>query len=201
MRKQIPVLILIIAAVMLNSCKVDNKDNDQAYEPTPGPTVTEGAANNDTIPSPVTDSDRTGEFEPATNNVSGWEITIENVMRDARMSNVSVVLGYTDATTNEFEAVATEGYEYFLIKMKISKKDSKENIEWDKMTLTDSEGNVYKRTDDIFISDLGMKRIPGTALNFGSNEGWIAFEVKEEAKKLTLGYDFAEADLSYTFSD
>ena len=201
MRKQIPVLILIIAAVMLNSCKVDNKDNDQAYEPTPGPTVTEGAANNDTIPSPVTDSDRTGEFEPATNNVSGWEITIENVMRDARMSNVSVVLGYTDATTNEFETVATEGYEYFLIKMKISKKDSKENIEWDKMTLTDSEGNVYKRTDDIFISDLGMKRIPGTALNFGSNEGWIAFEVKEEAKKLTLGYDFAEADLSYTFSD
>jgi hypothetical protein len=201
LRKQIPVLILIIAAVMLNSCKVDNKDNDQAYEPTPGPTVTEGAANNDTIPSPVTDSDRTGEFEPATNNVSGWEITIENVMRDARMSNVSVVLGYTDATTNEFEAVATEGYEYFLIKMKISKKDSKENIEWDKMTLTDSEGNVYKRTDDIFISDLGMKRIPGTALNFGSNEGWIAFEVKEEAKKLTLGYDFAEADLSYTFSD
>lgn len=201
MRKKIQAIVFLIAAAMLISCKADNKENNQSYEPAPSTSVTEDAANNDTTPGPVSDSNEAEKFEPATINVGGWEIIIENVIRDSVMSNVSVVLGYTDAGTNEFEVAATEGYEYFLIKMKISKKDSKENIEWDKMTLTDSEGNVYKRADDIFISDLGMKRIPGTTLNFGSNEGWIAFEIKKEATRLSLGYNFAEADLSYSFKD
>jgi len=201
MKKKFLILILVATAAMLISCKSGNNGNQLSNEPTPNPTVTEAVTNKDTTADPVSESDEAGKFEPTTIKVSGWEITIENVMRDARMSNVSVVLGYTDATTNEFEVTANEGYEYFLIKMKISKKDSKENIVWDKMTLTDSEGNVYKRIDDIFISDLGMKRIPGTTLNFGSNEGWIAFEVKKEAKNLTLRYDFADEDLTYSFAD
>jgi len=69
------------------------------------------------------------------------------------------------------------------------------------MTLSDSNGNEYKRVEDIFISDLGMKRLPGTTLNFGSYEGWIAFEVKKEAKGLTLKYDFNDEDLTFSFAD
>jgi len=196
------ILALIFSISLLISCKSGNNANNQGTENTPSanPTATLSADSNNAAPTPSSDAD-TAEFEPETITVSGWEITIQNVMRDAKMSNVSVVLGYTDASTNEFEVTAPEGYEYFLIKMTVTKKDSRENIEWDRMTLTDSEGNVYKRTDDIFISDLGMKRLPGTTLNFGSYEGWIAFEVKKEARGLTLIYDFADEDLTYIFED
>ena len=202
MKNKALILALIFSISLLISCKSGNNANNQGTENTPSanPTATLSADSNNAAPTPSSDAD-TAEFEPETITVSGWEITIQNVMRDAKMSNVSVVLGYTDASTNEFEVTAPEGYEYFLIKMTVTKKDSRENIEWDRMTLTDSEGNVYKRTDDIFISDLGMKRLPGTTLNFGSYEGWIAFEVKKEARGLTLIYDFADEDLTYIFED
>ena len=55
---------------------------------------------------------------------------------------------------------------------------------------TDSEGNEYSRMDDEFISELGMTRMAGTTLNFGSNEGWIAFEIDENAEGLELSYPF-----------
>ena len=205
MKKVLLPITLLAAAALLISCKSDKAANDRPPENTPTVTAAISAPAGDEGPSAQEpDKEQKAalrEFEETTLSVNGWEITIQNVIRDDTMSNVSVVLGYTDATTNEYEVKAQEGHDYFLVKMKLSKKESKENIEWDKMTLTDSEGNVYKRIDDIFISDLGMKRIPGTTLNFGSNEGWIAFEVKKEAKNLTLRYDFADEDLTYSFAD
>ena len=62
--------------------------------------------------------------------------------------------------------------------------------DWANLKLTDSEGNEYSRMDDEFISELGMTRMAGTTLNFGSNEGWIAFEIDENAEGLELSYPF-----------
>ena len=42
-----------------------------------------------------------------------------------------------------------------------------------------------------------MKRMPGTPLNFGISEGWIAFEIDEDAQDLTLSYPFEEAAFTY----
>lgn len=205
MKKALLPITLLAAAALLISCKSDKAANDQTPKSTPTITaaVTASAGNKGTSEQELDNGqkDTSGEFKETTLSVSGWEITIENVIRDDTMNNASVVLGYTDATTNEYEVKAQDGYDYFLVKMKLSKKESKENIEWDKMTLTDSVGNVYNRIDDIFISDLGMKRLPGTTLNFGSSEGWIAFEIKKDAKGLTLTYDFTDEDLHYSFAD
>jgi len=148
----------------------------------------------------VDDSQQTEDFSEVELTAGGWSIILENTMRDASMSNAAVVLGYTDTTTNEFVQEAPEGKEYFLVKMKITKNDSSEYIQWDKLTLKDSDNNVYTRADDIFIEDLGMKRMPGTDLNFGSNEGWIAFEINKGAEELQLQYQFDNENLEYTFS-
>ena len=43
---------------------------------------------------------------------------------------------------------------------------------------------------DEFLTDLGMTRMTGNTLNFGSNEGWIAFEIDENAETLELCYPF-----------
>lgn len=122
--------------------------------------------------------------------VSGWHIAVQNVMVRQSMQNVTVELGYTDVSTDEFVQTAPEGKLYCLVKLHIEKAGSKEKIEWDKVTLTDDKGNEYSRIEDNFIEEMGMKRMPGTPLNFGASEGWIAFEIDEDAQGLTLSYPF-----------
>ena len=127
-------------------------------------------------------------------SAAGWNITVEDVEINASLENVSVDLGYTGVETSDYKKEADAGKTFCLIKMKIEKAGSKENLDWANLKLTDSEGNEYTRTEDEFITELGMTRMPGTTLNFGSNEGWIAFEINENAEGLELSYPFeAEA--------
>ena len=130
-------------------------------------------------------------------SAAGWNITVEDVEINASLENVSVDLGYTGVETSDYKKVADAGKTFCLIKLKIEKDGSKESLDWTKLKLTDSEGNEYTRTDDEFITELGMIRMAGTTLNFGSNEGWIAFEINENADGLELSYPFEAEAYNY----
>ena len=127
---------------------------------------------------------------------AGWTITLEDVEKNASLENVSVQLGYTGVETSDYQKEAESGKTFCLIKMAIKKDGSKETFQWDNLKLTDGSGNEYTRMEDEFLTDLGMTRMPGTALNFGSNEGWIAFEIDENATDLVLSYQFASEEYS-----
>lgn len=131
-------------------------------------------------------SDSYGEVVSA----AGWNITVEDVEINSSLENVSVELGYTGVETSDYKKEADAGKTFCMIKLKIEKDGSKETLDWANLKLTDSEGNEYSRMDDEFISELGMTRMAGTTLNFGSNEGWIAFEIDENAEGLELSYPF-----------
>ena len=133
--------------------------------------------------------------------LAGWHIVTENVQINSSLENISVALGYSGVQTSEFVKEAEEGMTFCMVKLLIEKQGSKEVIDWEKMCLTDSEGNEYYRIADEFILDLGMKRMAGTKLNFGSNEGWIAFEIPEGASGLTLSYPFEEETFTCTLTD
>ena len=129
--------------------------------------------------------------------IAGWHIVTENVEINPSLENISVALGYSGMQTSEFVKKAEEGNTFCMVKLLIEKEGSKEVIDWEKMILTDAEGNEYHRIQDEFILDLGMKRLPGTKLNFGSNEGWIAFEIPlTSSSGLTLSYDFENESYS-----
>lgn len=130
-------------------------------------------------------------------SAAGWNITVEDVEINASLENVSVDLGYTGVETSDYKKEANTGKTFCLIKLKIEKDGSKESLDWAKLKLTDSEGNEYTRTDDEFITELGMIRMAGTTLNFGSNEGWIAFEINENADGLELSYPFEAEAYNY----
>lgn len=130
-------------------------------------------------------------------SAAGWNITVEDVEINASLENVSVDLGYTGVETSDYKKEADAGKTFCLIKLKIEKDGSKESLDWTKLKLTDSEGNEYTRTDDEFITELGMIRMAGTTLNFGSNEGWIAFEINENADGLELSYPFEAEAYNY----
>ena len=130
-------------------------------------------------------------------SAAGWNITVEDVEINASLENVSVDLGYTGVETSDYKKEADAGKTFCLIKLKIEKDGSKESLDWAKLKLTDSEGNEYTRTDDEFITELGMIRMAGTTLNFGSNEGWIAFEINENADGLELSSPFEAEAYNY----
>lgn len=129
-------------------------------------------------------------------NVSGWVITYEQSLIEKSLENVSAVLGYGEVETENYIKDATEGKEICLVKLKFKKDGSTEVIKWDNLKLVSADGTEYKRIEDEFITDLGMKRLPGTDLNFGENQGWIAFEVDENAESLKMQYVFADETLN-----
>lgn len=137
-----------------------------------------------------TEGTSSSTFDSETASVAGWNLTVEDVEVNDSLENVSVSLGYTGVETSDYQKTADEGKTFCLIKMNIEKDGSKESIDWANMKVTDSEGNEYERMSDEFLTDLGMKRMPGNALNFGSNDGWIAFEVNDGAEGLELSYSF-----------
>lgn len=148
------------------------------------------AKDNKEIPQTEENGTNAGEVKAEPVTAGGWEFTIEEAIADSALENVSVELGYTNVETSSFKQEAEEGNEYCLVKMQIDKIDSSEDIQWEKLILKDGNGNEYSRMDDAFLTDLGMSRMSSADLNFGENEGWIAFEMKEGAENLTLTYAF-----------
>ena len=137
-----------------------------------------------------TKTDTAGDGAAETVSVAGWKITVEDVQKNTSLENVSVELGYTGVETSDYQKEADAGKTFCLIKLLVEKDGSKETIEWDKLKLTDGSGTEYTRMSDEFLTDLGMTRMTGNTLNFGSNEGWIAFEIDENAENLELCYPF-----------
>ncbi|MGN0244193.1 MAG: hypothetical protein ACI4CT_09060 [Lachnospiraceae bacterium] len=177
-RKIVMVAMLAVTALSFMACGKKQADDGNVNQNVETETNSDAAFSKDAV------------------EVAGWSMQIEDVQMSKSLENVSTVLGYTDAETVEFHQEASAGNQYCLIKCKFEKGSSTEAIAWENMTLTDDKGNTYQRIDDSFISDLGMKRMAGTDLNFGSNEGWIGFEVADDVSALTLEYPFAEETYS-----
>lgn len=148
--------------------------------------TSDDSANTDSTSANTANSDAYGDVISA----AGWNITVEDVEINDSLENVSVELGYTGVETSDYKKEADAGKTFCMIKLKIEKDGSKETLDWANLKLTDSEGNEYSRMDDEFITELGMTRMAGTTLNFGSNEGWIAFEINDNAEGLELSYPF-----------
>lgn len=137
------------------------------------------------------------DFNVTDVSVDGWKMSIDNLLITNSLSHASTTLGYTSTDTETFEKTAADGNVFVLIKMTITKDGSTESIQWENMLLTDSDGNTYNRIEDTFIEDLNMKRLPGTTINFGSHEGWFAYEVPESATGLILSYQFSTEAMTY----
>lgn len=195
------VMGVILAAGLMAGCGDAGKENTQAdvktesaadatEDSTKDETKAENESNTADGETDAQTADGSGGNIGKVIPAAGWNITVEDVEINTSLENVSVSLGYTGVETSDYKKEADAGKSFCLIKMKIEKDGSKENFDWANLKLKDSEGNEYTRMEDDFISELGMTRMAGTALNFGSNEGWIAFEIGDGAEGLELNYAF-----------
>lgn len=216
MKKKIAMLLcttLFSAAVLTGCTNLDNAGTTASSRSAADAVVTtESAAESETAAGSETAVDKTeassenAEATEAASDISdttvaGWQFVVEKLEKNKSLENVSVDLGYTGVETNDYVKEASDGNVYYLIKMQINKDGSTEAIDWASLKLTDSDGKEYTRIDDEFLTNLGMIRMAGTRLNFGSNEGWIAFEIKEDASGLTLSYPFESETYSCELPD
>lgn len=194
MRKKLIVISMtLIMALSLSACG-EKSENKQEEKTTKAETTTV-SADSKTQDGKADNSD----FKAVDVSVAGWTMSVDNVQIAPELSNTSEVLGYSSASSTTFDQKANEGNTYVLIKMTIKKDGASENIQWDNMLLTDAEGNNYNRIDDSFIDSLTWKRMSGTDLNFGSHEGWFAYEIPEDKSTsgLVLSYKFKDGTMEY----
>lgn len=123
--------------------------------------------------------------------VAGWSFTIEDYQMSDSLEDISTTVGYGGtSTSNEVSAEPKPGKKFLLVNMILEKTEGSETIDWKNMKLVDSSGKTYSRLHDSFIEDFGFKRMKGTTLSFGNNQGWIAFEVDGGAEDFVLQYSF-----------
>lgn len=209
MKKKIAMLLcatLFCASALTGCSNLDNAGTTASSRSAADSVVaTESAAESETAADTEASSENVTATEAAADisdtTVAGWQFVVEKLEKNKSLENVSVDLGYTGVETNDYVKEASDGNVYYLIKMQINKDGSTEAIDWASLKLTDSDGNEYTRIDDEFLTNLGMTRMSGTKLNFGSNEGWIAFEIKEDASGLTLSYPFESETYSCELPD
>ena len=189
---------MVLALGTVSGCGSDKTADTETVSEADETTTEESAEDTKETAEEATEGTSSSTFDSETASVAGWNLTVEDVELNDSLENVSVSLGYTGVETSDYQKDADDGKTFCLIKMSIEKDGSKERIDWAKMKVTDSEGNEYERMSDEFLTDLGMKRMPGNTLNFGSNEGWIAFEVNDDAEGLELSYSFESEEYHCT---
>lgn len=196
-KKAALILALGVTALSLTACQggTDKKETNAETTVTEKSSIKTEETTGTSQGTEGTAGSTTGE-KGTVEEAGGWKFTFEDIIADKAMENVSTQLGYSDVSTSEFHKEASEGMKFCLVKLKIEKGDSTEEVDFSKMKLKDENGKEYSRMDDAFISDLQMKRMPGTKLNFGANDGWVCFEVEEAAQQLSLEYPFANETLS-----
>lgn len=189
---------MVLALGTVSGCGSDKTADTETVSEADETTTEESTEDTEETSEEATEGTSSSTFDSETASVAGWNLTVEDVELNDSLENVSVSLGYTGVETSDYQKDADDGKTFCLIKMSIEKDGSKESIDWAKMKVTDSEGNEYERMSDEFLTDLGMKRMPGNTLNFGSNEGWIAFEVNDDAEGLELSYSFESEEYHCT---
>ena len=143
------------------------------------------------------DGNKTGQENTNTGNIAGWELEVTDFSLDESLENISTTIGYDGtAQSDKVNQQASEGKQFLLIKLLAEKKEGSTVIKWDNFTVKDGAGNTAKRMDDAFLTDLGFKRMTSNDLNFGSNEGWVAFEVDKDSKDFTLEYASDEGNVT-----
>lgn len=180
------IFFVVMISLSLISCNQGGTTETQAPETQPAQTNEELSSQSDT----AQPSDQSGFL---------WQITVaETVMHD-ELHTVTPVTQYDGSVVNiNYDQVPGENNCYILVNLAVKKASAGNSVfSWADLVLQDAQEISYNRHEnDIFLSDHDYKRMTGTDLKLGTNEGWICFEIPKSAAEgaLTLIHHAQEGE-------
>ena len=103
----------------------------------------------------------------------------------ATMAAVQYGGGILETTS---EVMPESGYVFLLLELTIEKTGTgRASFSWSDAHIVDKEGNKYYRNpNDTFLANLNIPRIRGTDIVFGTEYGYVCFEILKNADGLKL---------------
>jgi len=89
------------------------------------------------------------------------------------------------------EVIPESGFVFLLLELTIEKTGTgRASFSWSDAHILDKEGNIYYRhPNDTFLANLNIPRIRGTDIVFGTEYGYVCFEILINAEGLKLVAD------------
>jgi len=139
-----------------------------------------------------------GAKSPVTEVVGNWKLTyVERIITDDLEAEQSAVQYSGETVQSQISEKPAQGNVFVLVRLIIEKEQSgAAAFSWDQLTIQDADGNRYARMEnDSFLESYGYTRQKMTDLTLGKNEGYICFELPDQAASgtITLCYE-AEDD-------
>lgn len=145
----------------------------------------------------VTNDTVSDSLEPTLSPFS-WQIEIKEYHFAEELNTVVQVVQYDHSVIDvTYTNAPSPGYMFALINMSVTKiVPGNKTFSWNNVSIIDSKGNEYLRTDDVFLKDHNYIRISSADLKLGGNEGWACFEIPKVLKnqKLFLKYISEEGE-------
>lgn len=180
------IIVVSMISLSLISCSQGGTAETQRPETQPAQTNEEEVYQSDT----AKPSDQSGFL---------WQITVAETVVYDELHTVTPVTQYDGSVVNiNYDQVPGESNCYILVNLAVKKASAGNSVfSWADLVLQDAQGVSYNRHEnDIFLSDHGYKRMVGSDLKLGTNEGWICFEVPKSAAEdvLTLIHHAQEGE-------
>ena len=122
-----------------------------------------------------------------------WAVSLSKFDVKSKLEAVVTVKQYTGSTDELHHQYPNEGNVFLIMDLTISKQGAaSDSFDWSKLTVQDSSGKSYPRSDnDSFLETYSYTpRLTGLPLQVGVHQGWVCYEIPEQAANgaLTLRY-------------
>jgi hypothetical protein len=123
-----------------------------------------------------------------------WKVDLLKFEVKNKLESIETVRQYSGSTEEVHLQYPAEGYVYLIMNVTVSKQGADTTpFDWSKLTVQDNAGNTYSRnSNDTFLEQFKYTpRMTGLEIKFGVNEGWLCYEIPEQAvnDKVTLTYN------------
>jgi len=169
------ILLLVLSVIALvSSCSANGRDADNSTGQNIDLTSAANSSSEETL--------SIGESEM-------WRVEILSAEMTESLITTMAALQYGGGileTTNE--VLPKSGYRFLLMGLIIEKTGvGRASFSWSDAHIVDSEGNIfYRHPNDTFLTHLNIPRFRGVDMVFGSEYGYVCFEIPISSEGLTF---------------
>jgi len=195
------IITLLLTVFLFSACAsqpADSIQNDTEEAADVADTMSEASGEDTTSYQQTTEQASIGESEM-------WRVELLSADMTDSLITTRAALQYGGGVLETTNEVLPASGHYFLLMGLIVEKIGvgRAAFSWNDAHIIDSEGNVfYRHPNDTFLTHLNIPRLRGTDMVFGSEYGYVCFEIPHGAEGLQFVADEGRIvlDVEFTFT-